>query len=197
MTIPQFLYLGDVTVTKIITMFTFGALTGFVVQAWSDLRARQRSGRDDDEIYRVRQERVITLLREPKSALELCVDAVRAIDGIKLTRFDEDEHLVVGRTRLTWESLGSRVEMRVAKIGETLSEITITARPVMQTTAVDNGVGWEIAEKLVNYLRENDASVGKNLLQEGVEIIYSAARRPIAKDFVRLGEKGEVKERNT
>lgn len=184
MTIPVVLLLEDLTFTEIVSRFTLGALSGFAVQAWSDLRARQRTGRNDDEIYKVRQERILTIFREPKDAVALCIEAMQSSDLMKLNSIKVEDHSVIGCTRWTWESFGNVVKIQVVELGDKLSEVRINTRPLLQTTAVDYGNGSEIADKLISYLRQNDVSIPTKVLSEGAEVISNAPRRPLDGIFV-------------
>jgi hypothetical protein len=189
MTIPALPSPDGLTLSDIVVRFTLGAVAGFAIQAWSDLRTRQRSGRDDDEIYEVRQERRLTILRGTQGARDLCREAMRSIDTINTKTIKEKDQLLVGRTQWTWESFGIIVQMHVAELSDTLAEVTINTRPLFRTTAVDYGEGCEVADKLVRYLRQNDAALTKKLLNEGAQVIRNASRRPLDQIFIDSGER--------
>ncbi|MGE3382483.1 MAG: hypothetical protein AB7L70_06015 [Pyrinomonadaceae bacterium] len=162
--------------------FVFGAFFGLVIQALSDLRARQRSkGNNDPNIYKVRQERCVTVLLEPTKAFDLCQDAVNSLDRMKLKRVDRAANEIIARSRSTWDIFGSVVTLKLEAIGENLTNVRIETRPIPRTAAVDYGESWETVEKIVEYLRKKDARIQDRLLEEGAKIIEIAARRPVEK----------------
>lgn len=182
-TVPELIFPEDFTYSGLLARFVFGAIAGLGLQAWSDVRTRRRTkGITDPDIYKVRHERTVTVLLRPEEAFQLCLDAMRSIDGMKLNVIDEVKSQIIGGSRMTWESFGTVVTLNLATIGDCLTEVSIKTRPLLRMTRVDHGESWEQIELLVSYLRRHDANVGESLLDEGTSIINDAARRPIAFD---------------
>jgi hypothetical protein len=182
-TIPAFFFTDRLTSGQILFKLCWGAVCGLALAAWNDIRARQRSGITDEEIYKVRQSRFVTVAGSIEKALELCREAATSIEGLKLRSVNEATKEVIARSRLKWETFGNVITMRASRVGENLTEIQITTRPILPTIIVDYGSAWEEANEVAKYLRNHDANINPKHLEEGMEILNTASVRPIGKIF--------------
>ena len=186
MILPEVFFPDRLTLGKLLFKFCWGVVSGLVVVAWSDRRARRRSGIDDEEIYKVRQSRSVTVALDVARALELCHEAATSINGMKLRSVNEATHEVIARSRLKWDSFGNLITMQAVRLGENLTEIHITTRPVLRTVIIGNGISWEETNDVAKYLRKHDARLEPKHLEEGAEILNSATVRPISRVFENL-----------
>jgi len=186
MIIPELIFPDRLTFGKIIFKFCWGVVGGLVTVAWTDRRARRRSGTHDEEIYKVRQSRRVTVALDVARAVELCREAATSIDGMRLRSANEATQEVIARSRLKWESFGNIITMRAVRLGENLTEIQITTRPVLKTVIIGSGISWEEANEIAEYLRKHDARLEPRHLVEGAEILNSATVRPITRVFENL-----------
>jgi hypothetical protein len=187
MVVPALIYLNDSSVVEILVRFVIGAGIGFGVQAWSDRRTRQRAGTDklSEDNYAVSQTRSVTVLGDREKVLNLCEEALRDLGNAWVKNVDSKTGEIAARTYMNWTSFGNKITLRVVDVGENLTEVTINTEPALRLTRVDYGHGLEIAEKLMRFLKKNEPSVNTNLLRDGVEILATATKRPLAKDFDR------------
>jgi len=184
MTIPEFIF--GAGPGKILFKFCWGAAWGLGMAAWSDRRARRRSGRDDEEIHKIRQSHRVTVALSVDKAVQLCREAATSIDGMKLRSVNEATREVIARSRLRWDSFGNVITMQAVRLGENLTEIQITTRPILRTAIISSGVAWEEANEVAEYLRKHDARIEQKHLEEGAEILNSATVRPISRVFENL-----------
>jgi len=186
MTIPEFFFADELTLGKILFKLSWGVLTGFVIVALNDRLARRRSGIDDEEIYKARQSRRVTVALDVSKALELCREAATSINGMKFRSVNQATQEVIARSSLKWDSFGNVITMSAVRLGEHLTEIQITTRPVLSTVIIGNGISWKEASEVEDYLREHDARIEPKHLEEGAEILNTATLRPINRGFENL-----------
>lgn len=122
--------------------------------------------------------------------LGLCEQAIHKLGDVRLKKINRAKGELAAKAKMNWDSFGTLITMRVAEIGESLAEVTITTRPRSSFTRIDYGRGLEAAEKLMQFLKENDRSVSTSLLKDGAEMLAAATKRPLAKDFDRKKNAG-------
>lgn len=164
-----------------------GLAVGMITLGFSDYSARKRSKRSSPEIFEVRQNRSVTVMRGIDEALELCREAVLSLGNVSLKSVDEKNKIVVARSHMNWKSFGSIGTMELRKIDDRLTEINISTRPIPRTALVDSGEGWELAERLIAYLRRFDKEVDAKILADGATILSDATVRPIASRVPKIG----------
>lgn len=164
--------------------FVVGSGFGFVIQLWSDIRAKKISGKDTEEIHKVRQNRKITLFLDYERSFELCKEAVQSLNPAKIKKEDFENGILTARTRMNWNSFGTLINLNLKKINQNLTEIEISTRPVVKSTIVDYGESWKISEDICSYLKSEDAEINKNLLVESASILDDIYVKPFQKETV-------------
>lgn len=158
-----------------------GLAVGMVTLGFSDYSARKRSKRSSTEIFEVKQNRSVTVMRGLDEALELCREAVLSLGNASLKSVDAKNKTVVARSHMNWKSFGSIVTIKLMEIDDRLTEVNISTRPIPRTALVDSGEGWELAERLAAYLRRFDKEVNAKILADGASILSDATVRPLTR----------------
>lgn len=167
------------TVGDLLWAAVYGYAVGAITLAFSDYIARNRSKRSTPEIYEVRQNRSITVMRGIDEALELCQDAVLSLGNASLKSVDPKNNTVVARSHMNWTSFGSVATMKLLEIDDRLTEVNISTRSILRTALVDSGESWELAERLTAYLRRYDREVDAKFLSDGASILSDVTVRPL------------------
>lgn len=175
---------GSITVNSTLLYAVLGAIVGFVTLFWGDAKARRLTGRNDEEIYKVRQKRAITVLLDYKKAFDLCKAAVNELNPAKIKNENLKSGIIEFRTRIRWYDFGDVITINLKKINENLTEVEISTRPIPRTVLVGDGRSWKHVEDICNYLKEKDAEINKKFLVDSVEILNEVYVKPFQKEKV-------------
>lgn len=175
---------GSIAAGEILFAAVLGAVAGFVILFWSDSKSRAVSGRDDEEIYRVRQSRMITLLLNYEKAFELCKASINYLHRAKIKNEDFAQGTIKIKTGMNWNSFGQIITLKLNKINEHLTEVEISTRPIPRTALIDYGEGWKYAEEISKFLKEKDAEINKKVLVESAAILSDVYVKPFQKEKV-------------
>ena len=124
------------------------------------------------------------ILLSYEKAFELCREAIESINPSKIKIEDQENGVFEIRTRMNWESFGTIVRLNLIKIGENITEVRISTRPIPRTVLVDYGEGWKYSEHIVNYLKEKDAVINKKVLAQSVEVLDDVYVKPLQQEKV-------------
>lgn len=91
---------------------------------------------------RVRHEAEVDLPVPLEEAFERGLAAVRALPTLRSVEAASSPTLVRGRTRMTWWSVGERIDVALTPLGEAATRIRIASRPALWTTRMDYGVNY-------------------------------------------------------
>ncbi len=171
--------------SEVLSYFVVGAISGFVLQFWSDIKARRVSGRNDEEIYKIKQNRSLTLLMNYEKAFESCVEAVNLINPAKIKRMSLESGIITARTKMSWSSTGNTIQINLKRINENLTQIEISTNPIPRTAIVDYGDGWKYAEDICSYLKEKDMEINRKVLVESVDLLNDVYVKPFQKEKIR------------
>jgi hypothetical protein len=132
MVVPALIFLNDSNLVDLLVRFITGAGMGFVLQAWSDHRTRNRAGSGDlgEDSYAARQSGSVTVFGGRERVLDLCVQAVEELGNARLKRIDRENGEITARTKMNWECFGTIITIRVNEIGDSLAEVSINTRPI-------------------------------------------------------------------
>jgi hypothetical protein len=182
--LPRLLVDGKISATELLIWTIFGAVAGFITLFWGDVRARRLTGKDNEEVYKVRQERNLTLLLNYEKAFEVCMEAVRSLTPAKIKEESLENGIIKFRTPLKWDTFGHIITINLKKLNETLTEVEITTRPIPRTVLAGGGYSWKYAEDLSTYMKEKDAEINKKVLADSVGIMEDIYVKPFQKEKV-------------
>jgi hypothetical protein len=161
-----------------------GAVVGFGTLLWNDAIARKVTGRNDKEIYIVRQRRNLTLLLNYQKAFQCCREAVDELNPAKIKEESPESGVIKFRTRANWHSFGDIITINLKKINENLTEVEIRTRPIPRTILSGTGESWKYVEDICNYLKERDADINKKILVDSAQILDDVYVKPFQKEKV-------------
>ncbi|HEX8248891.1 MAG TPA: hypothetical protein VF599_12005 [Pyrinomonadaceae bacterium] len=153
---------------------------------WNDAIARKITGRNDKEIYIVRQQRNLTLLLNYQKAFECCREAVDELNPAKIKEDSPESGVIKFRTRMKWHNFGDIITINLKKINENLTEVEIRMRPIPRTIVSGTGESWKYAEDICNYLKERDAEINKKVLVDSAAILDEVYLKPFQKEKIQL-----------
>ena len=175
-----------------------GMIVGFGTLLYSDRKARQITGKtDDEEIYKIRQHRVVTVLLDYEKAFQLCREAAESLNPARIKIEDAASGVIQFRTRVNWNSWGHIITMNVKKLNQNLTEIEISTRPIPRTVIVGTGHSWKYVEELSDYLKEKDAAVNQKVLVESAQILEDVYVNPFRKEKEKVYLKHPKKRQDT
>lgn len=170
---------GSTTVSEILSTAIISAVSAFIILFWSGAKARAISGRDEEEIYKVKQKRVITLLVNYEKAFELCKESAAVLHRPKVKNEDLNSGIITVKTGLKWTSFGQMILFKVKRININLTEVEIFTRPIPRTVLVSNGESWKYVEEISNFLKEKDAEINQKVLVESAAILNDIYVKPL------------------
>lgn len=176
--LPHLLFYDSITANQLLYNVIWGAIAGFGILLWNDTKARRISGRNDEEVYKPRQKRNLTLLLNYDKAFEICKAAVNSLNRAKIKSEDLEEGIIKVKTGITWDSFGQIITLSLVKINENLTEVEISTRPIPRTVLVDYGEGWKYVEEISKFLKEKDAEINKRVLADSAEILENVYVKP-------------------
>ncbi|HLM02044.1 MAG TPA: hypothetical protein VK400_13400 [Pyrinomonadaceae bacterium] len=182
----HFLFDKSITADWLLYYAILGAVVGFGTMLWNDAVARKVTGRNDKEIYIVRQRRNLTLLLNYQKAFECCREAVNELNPAKIKEESPESGVIKFRTRMNWHSFGDIITINLKKINENLTEIEIRTRPIPRTILSGAGDSWKHVEDICNYLKERDVEINKKLLVESAQILDEVYVKPFQKEKIQL-----------
>lgn len=190
--LPHLLFNDSISANYLLYNAIWGAIVGFGILLWSNAKARRISGRNDEEVYKARQKRNLTLLVNYDKAFEICKEAVNSLNRAKIKSEDLEKGIIKVKTGITWDSFGQIITLSLTKINENLTEVEISTRPIPRTALVDYGEGWKYSEEISKYLKEKDAEINKKVLVDSAEILEDVYVKPFQTNF-RTKQKDSVK----
>lgn len=182
----HFLFDKSISANWLLYYAISGALIGFGTMLWNDAIARRVCETNDEEIYKVRQKRNLTLLLSYEKAFECCMEAVNAINPTKIKEENLESGVIKIRTPLKWDTFGHIITINLKKINENLTEVKIRTRPIPRTIISASGYSWKYVEEICDYLKERDAEINKKLLVESAQILDDVYVKPFQKEKIQL-----------
>ena len=162
-----------------------GLVTSFLILYFSYRSAKKLSNNSDDErIHHVRQNRQLIVLIGFEKAFKLCREAILSLrkGTIKEESFESGE--IKASCRLRWDMAGNKIEVRLKRINENLTEIEVNILPPWKTVVADSGHSWKIAEDICDYIKQKDAEYNKNVLADSVSIMEDVYVKPFQKEKI-------------
>jgi hypothetical protein len=120
---------------------------------WDAMRAALIDPNAPRPVVDVREH--LTLAMAPDRALALCRATLRADGHFAGVRVNKAAGTVRGRGRLSWESVGERMECRVRPV-EGGSQVEIRSRPLLRTTLQDWGKNRENVDRIRDALQSHE-----------------------------------------
>ena len=181
-----FIFDRPVDANELLYYAILGAVLGFGSMLWNDAIARKVTGRNDKEIYIVRQRRNLTLLLNYQKAFECCREAVNELNPAKIKENNLESGIIKFRTRMKWHNFGDIITINLKKINENLTEVEIRTRPIPRTILSSTGESWKYVEDICNYLKERDAEINKKVLVDSAQILDDVYVKPFQKEKIEL-----------
>ena len=178
------LTMGSTDATELLIAVIFAAVFAFFMLHWSGSKARELSGRDDEEIYKVKQHRQLTVLLNYEKTFEICGEAIASLNPAKIKIADAKQGIIKFRTPVKWDSFGHHITVNLKKINENLTEIEVETKPVQKILLVSNGQSWKYVEDFCNLLKEKDAEINQKVLVESTAILDDVYVKPFQKEKV-------------
>jgi len=182
--LPQLLFDRAIEADDLLYWAISGAVVGFATLLWSDATARKITGRNDKEIYKVRQRRNLTLLLNYRKAFECCQEAVNELNPAKIKEESPENGVIKFRTRMKWDAFGEIITINLKKINENLTEVEISTRPIPPTILAGSGYSWKYVEDICNYLKERDVEINKKVLVDSAAILDEVYVKPFQKEKI-------------
>lgn len=157
-------------------------LIGFLLLYYSYRKAKKLSNESSDErIHHVKQERQLVVLLGHEKAFELCREAILSLRKGKITSENPQDGEIKASCRLSWDVPRHKIEMRLKKISDNLTEIELQVLPPWKTVMVSSGYSWRAAEDICNYLKEKDAEINRKVLTDSAAILEDVYVNPFRK----------------
>ena len=175
---------NSLTADNLFYAIVMGAVTGFILLYWSDSKARKISVRNDEEIYKVKQKRTVTLLLNYEKAFKLCKESLFSLNRSKIKKEDSENGIITAKTPMNLTSWGQRITLNLKKLNENLTEVEISTCPIPRTALIDYGEGWKYTEDISRFLTAKDAEINQKVLADSLEILDDVYVKPFQKEKV-------------
>lgn len=162
----------------------YGVLMGFLFLYISNRKAKKLSKNGDERVFDVRQNRNLILLLDYERAFNLCREAILALKKGKIKSEDFQEGEIKGVSRLKWDIPKQKIEIRLKKINDNLTEVELFVRPGWKTIMVSSGYSWRGAEDICSYLKEKDTELNKKVLVDSAQILDDVYVKPFQKEKI-------------
>jgi len=156
-----------------------GLMVGFSIQVFNWLRVQSKFGNVGQEVSEVRQKRSLTLMQDISRALDTCKLAVESLPSVKLRDIDVASRIITLRSKISWNSWGNVISIKLLEVGDYLTEVEIEAKPFMPTVIFDSGQTWDTLEELVAEIKKSDSQPSSTLLKDGAEMLHELTSRPV------------------
>jgi hypothetical protein len=182
-----FIVLGEPLLSFQFGLWLFnGLLVSFMLLFFSYRKAKKLSNNAADErIHHVRQNRELVVLLDFEKAFSLCREAVLALRKGKIKSENPAAGELKASCRVRWDVPRHKIEFKLKKINENLTEIELRVLPPWKTVVVSSGYSWKIAEDLIKDLREKDAELNKKVLTDSAELLADVYVNPFQKEPVK------------
>jgi hypothetical protein len=171
-------------VFNLLSGFVAGAVSGLILQLWSERRTKKLAKSGNAEDFSVRQKRDLVLLVNFETAFDFCRQAVTD-SAAKIKSENPVTKTIKAKTGMNFYSFGTDIVFRLNPINENLTEIELSTRPSLRTTLVDYGESFKMIEKITGFLKEKDAEINKKVLADSVGIMDEVYLKPFQKEKVK------------
>lgn len=156
-----------------------GLIFGFVLEGFAWIRVRGRYGNVGPEALEPHQEHILVLMQDKRRAFENCQRALESLPNLKGLLLEPEADLIRVRSKINWNSSGSKFTISLREIAEHLTEVTIKAQPRLRTVLIDSGYAWTTTNQIVSEIKKLDSRLSDNTLRDGAEMLHDLTARPI------------------
>jgi hypothetical protein len=139
--------------------FVAGTLTGFLlvlIHGYSVKRVAKDVSQDSFDVH---QKRTVLLHVPYEIAFDLCREALSVFISCKIKEENRAAGKVKARTGISSNTLGCIISCEIQKVGDQLTRIEVSSRPIVRAALVDYGENLENVEKINEFLCRNDRNL--------------------------------------
>ncbi len=161
------------TLSRVIFNFVFGTLLGFVLLFIHNYYVEGVKRDASEEDFDVRQCRTVLLHLPFDEAFELCKESLSGTRKIKIKKEDRRGGRIEAKTGATSKTWGNLITFSIETVGEQLTRIEVSSRPLVRTILVDYGENLSNVEKISEFLSMKDDHLDVKRLNSGLNLFQN------------------------
>lgn len=150
--------------------FVVGAISGLVLQLYSDYKTRQINENTSEEDFNPHQKENLVLFYHYEKTFNLCLESIPVLDDAEIVSQDYSTGIIEVKTGTIWSGFRNTVTFKIRKLTDFSTEIEVYAKPLIKTAQIDYGNGLKIIRLLGELFQAQNDKINLKILEEKTEI---------------------------